>query len=196
MLVSTTGWAMAATSVFWIPVFEAVRIRRVKIILPGTLGAANNPSIDLEWSSFLGRNIKLTKVVTSSTGTSFTSVPPAGSRAAMWSSSNTSGAATSTLEEIVFVISHTAEFGALAATVNFFLDVEFEGVVSNDTASLLTATIGGTTPQAAGMYALPLDNLTTGNAVGAAQLSPTGYPDIRIGTGNAGIGLVALTRAN
>jgi len=198
MLVASPGYAPATTSVVLVPIFEAVRVRRLTITIPGLAATAAEPvnSLTLEWFSFLGRNIRLTKTETSVMGATFTSVPPRGSRAAMWSSASTSANALTSIEEVLFVISHTPDVASLSVTVPLLVTIEFDAVVSGDTLSLVTLTTTVASQTNPGVFALPLDLFNPSNALGSARLSPVGYPDARIDSNNASIAVTAAVRTN
>jgi len=198
MLVASPGYGAGVTTLVLVPVYEAIRVRRVTVTMPQTSISTTEPSQSLtfEWFSFLGRNLRLTKTVTSSQGGSFSTVPPRGSRAAMWSSANTAPNALTSLEEVLFVISHTPDLGAPAVTVPVLLTIEFDAVMSDDTNSVVTLTATNTNGTAAGIFCLPIDLFNQSNAIGSARLSPVGYPDARLDTTNASIALSAASRTN
>jgi len=198
MLVASPGYAPATTSFVLVPIFEAIRLRRLTVTIPNFIASSTEPtiSITLEWFSFLGHNARLTKTVTSSMGATFTTVPPRGSRAAMWSSASTFANALTSIEEVLFIISHTSDVSTLATTVPLLVTVEFDAVVSDDTQSLVTVTGTAANATNPGIFALPLDLFNQSNALGSARLSPVGYPDARVDSANASIGLTAATRTN
>jgi len=198
MLVASPGYAPATTSFVLVPLFEAVRLRRLTVTIPNFVASTAEPTISLtlEWFSFLGRNIRLTKTVTSSMGATFVSTPPRGSRAAMWSSASTQANALTSIEELLFTISHTPDVTTLATTVPFLLTVEFDAVVSDDTQSLVTLTGNNVAATNAGIFALPIDLFNVSNALGSSRMSPVGYPDARIDSNNASIAVTAAARTN
>jgi len=198
MLVASPGYAAGVTSLVLVPVFEAIRIRRITVTMPQAAISSSEPSQSLtfEWFSFLGRNLRLTKTVTSSQGGTFSTAPPRGSRAAMWSSASTAANALTSLEEILFTISHTPDLVTLAATIPLLVTIEFDGVMSDDTASLVTLTATNTNGTSAGIFCLPPDLYNQSNALGTTRLNPVGYPDARIDINNLSIAVSAVSRTN
>jgi len=198
MLCACPGSAPGATTIVFVPVFEDIRVRRVTVTMPQASIATTEPSQSLtfEWFSFLGRNLRLTKTVTSSQGGSFSTVPPRGSRAAMWSSANTAANALSSIEEILFTISHTPDLNTLAATIPFILTLEFDAVMSDDTQSVVTVTATNTNGTNAGIFCFCLDLFNQSNALGTQRLNPVGYPDARIDVNNLSIAVSAVSRTN
>jgi len=198
MLCASPGYAAGVTTLVFVPVFEAIRVRRITITMPQAAIAQTEPSQSLtfEWFSFLGRNLRLTKTVTSSQGGTFSTVPPRGSRAAMWSSANTAANALTSIEEILFTISHTPDVNTLTATIPFILTLEFDAVMSDDTQSVVTATAVNANGTPAGIFCFCLDLYNQSNALGTQRLNPVGYPDARIDASNLSIGLSAISRTN
>jgi len=200
-IVASGGIVATATVNNYTPIYESVRVKRMRITLPPySLAAGVEPTqqLSVEWTSFLGRDTKISKNVTSSTGASFVSVPPPGSRAAMWSSSNTAAAAASTINEVLFVVRHDPDFNTPTLTMPIVIDLDLEFVQANDTAAVLAVTAGGqwVAGQNAGLFQMPLDCITPGAIVGAMRLSPSGLPDIRLDAANAATAITALTRTN
>lgn len=203
MLVSSPGAPSsggAAATVVYTPLFESVRIRNITVTMPAVTGPSTTDpfqSLTFEWLSYLGRNVRLTKTVTSSLGTRFTTTPPRDSRAALWSSANISANAVSSVEEILFTISHTPDSQTASASISLLVDIDFDAVVSNDTQSTITAQYAAITNTLnAGIFALPLDAINANLTMASNRLNPVGYPDYRIDSTGAALLPTALVRLN
>jgi len=115
----------------------------------------------------------------------------------MWSSANQSANAVSTIEEILFAISHTPEAATATATISLLVDIDFDAVVSNDTLSTVTAGFTAiATGFNAGIFALPLDAINPSLTMASNRLNPVGYPDYRINSAGVAILPTSLVRLN
>lgn len=195
-IVACAGVDIAATSATLVPIYESVRIRRVRLqFTPASVNSLPTQQLSMEWSSYLGKNTRITKTVMSSLGAVFSLVPPRGSRAAMWSSSNTSANAADSINELLFSIEHDPTYATLTGTTPLLLDIELECVTANDTQASLALTINsGGHGQNAGIYQLPLDILGPSGAVGAMILNPVTDPDFRVSPAMLQISVSAATR--
>jgi len=196
MLVSTPGYAAGSTSMLVTPLFESVRLRAVHVYLPSS-AAAGYSDVTFEWLSYLGRNVRFTKTIMGSVGTTFVTHPPKDSRAAMWCSSNTSGSAATSIDEQLFTISRSSEHKTLAQNIPLLIDIEFDAVVSNDTVSSVTLTVTASTNLTnPGVFCLPLDFISSTGALANALTSPVGFPDALVDSGNALVIVTAVSRTN
>jgi len=202
-LVATPAITASTMSGTLVPLFEAVRLRRVTIRLPGIAGTGTTDgsglfSVNLEWLSYLGRNSNITKTVTSSRGAVLSSVPPAGSRAAMWGSASINATGLSSIEEQLFTITHVLDALDLSTSVNAVVDIEFDAVVSDDLQASLawTSAAGPTNNTNSGIFAMPLDHLSSSNTLGSQLLQPVGYQNFEIDGANARFALATLVRTN
>jgi len=151
------------------PLYTSARVLGLRVHIPGipTAGSVGIQSIVTQWMSDLGEQSRFVTTNMSSMGTSSKYMrPPRLSRASMWS---LEGSQTSTLEEVLF------QFGGPNDTdqnnsVSFYVDVDFE--FKTDSASLAVLTI--TTSPGTGIWYVPLDNLSTSNAIGSWKLFPVG----------------------
>jgi len=115
----------------------------------------------------------------------------------MWSSSNTAANSVSSVEEYLFVLSHTPDASTLSTTVPVLIDVELDTIVSDDTSATVTATFSAlSNPMNPGIFALPLDSINGNLTMATARTSPVGFMDFRIDSGNLVPVLTALVRVN
>jgi hypothetical protein len=169
------GASNANTNFTGAPVYGSVRIRRV-ICHIATDNTSTSSPIDVfqapyfEWISDVGPLQKRTRVsMTASVPTHFTTVPPSNSRAGMWSRAS---ASSSTLSEIIFAL--RGDFTNLGNTRTYrvVLTLDMDCVTTDfDGASLLLQTTAVST---AGIYAAPLDNVTTSSTKGTGFFIPIG----------------------
>jgi len=149
-----------ATSV--VPEFTAIRIRRVSIWMGG--GTAS--TVSLTWLGYLGPDRVVERSWMSGIPTELRESAPRGSRASMWTRSDSDA---TTLLENLFVINANNNTGA--ASAQFQVSVEFD--VCRATATVFnsafvsgsqTVTIAGLTngPTQSGRYDAALDNIGNG----------------------------------
>jgi len=199
VILASPGFVTSSTGNNYTPVYESVKIRRVRMVIPqiAPTTATNAQEISLEWSSYLGRNTRVSKVVTSSLGCSFASVPPKDSRASFWSSANTSANATTSINEVLFTVSHDPMFAVVSTSVPFIIELDLECVLANDTNSVVAFTYGATgAGQSAGLFMAPLDLVSSTGGLGSARFDPLMIQDVRLLSNNAALTIVTLTRTN
>jgi len=130
-IVATSGSASTATALVYVPIYESVRIKRARIILPpptNVAGGTITQEVSLEWSSYLGKDVKWSVVGSSSVGGTFSCRPPAGTRAAMWGSANTSANAATSINEVLFTLGHDGNFANPTSTVNCIIELDLDFV--------------------------------------------------------------------
>jgi len=199
-IVANPGTIAGSVATTLIPIYESVRVRQVRLVLPpGTQTGTTAPAIEvaLEWSSFLGKDVKHSQVVMNNLGASFAVRPPSGTRAAMWGSSNTSAAATQSINEVLFTVMHDPTFTATATTVPLVVEIDLDFVQANDTTAVIAVvTAAQVNASNAGVYQCPLDIITPGAILGARRFDPLGIQDVRIDSTGAAITYSSLVRTN
>jgi len=166
-VLSTCVMTASAGATIAIPVYTAVRIRGVKIMLTPSASATTDASITFQWLSDLGTEKRYLFTALGSLGfrSPYLSPPPR-SRAGMWSRANSLAA---TLEEILFDLNVN---GDNANSAFMFLDVDFEFISDSDSTASITTSANATSN--GGIFYVPLDNQTTGAVVGSWKLAPVG----------------------
>jgi len=151
------------------PVMSAVRIRSLTMWMPQLpSGAPFNP-VSFMWLSDLGAPKRTTRLALSSIATSFTTTPPRGSRAGMWS---TAGSAAATLQEVLFVLD-VQDSDSTPAQIVISIDVDY--IMATNSTSELDYTLHASVP-GIGLFGNYLDVLTTSPALGPLTLYPVGLP--------------------
>jgi len=194
-IVANPGTAAVAALVL-VPIYESVRIRRARIFMPPPAAGTITQEVSLEWSSYLGKDVKMSISAMSSLGGVVSSRPPAGTRAAMWGSANTSGSATTSINEVLFTVNHDATFANPATTVSFVIELDLDFVQANDTDSVINVTTAAAATTLPGLYQAPLDFITPGGIMGARRFDPLGVQDVRLDSAGAAIAFTAVVRTN
>jgi len=199
-IVASPGYPASTLTQILTPIYESVRIRSVKVIIPPNLATANavvTQEVALEWSSYLGKDVKISQAVMSNMGASFNARPPPGTRAALWGSANTSGSATTSINEVLFTISHDPNFATPTATIPAVVELDLEFVQANDTVSVITSTTAANiNGWDAGCFQVPLDSITPGGIKGAMRFDPLGIQDIRLDSSKLAITIATFVRTN
>jgi len=199
-IVATSGSASTATALVYVPIYESVRIKRARIILPpptNVAGGTITQEVSLEWSSYLGKDVKWSVVGSSSVGGTFSCRPPAGTRAAMWGSANTSANAATSINEVLFTLGHDGNFANPTSTVNCIIELDLDFVQANDTLSTVNVTATAlSNGQNAGLYQCPLDLLAAAGTIGLLRFDPLSVQDVRLDKNELAIAFTAVTRTN
>jgi len=199
-IVTGAGFIATSASLAYVPIYESVRIRRARIILPpptNAVGGTITQEVSIEWSSYLGKDVKWSVSGASSLGGIFSCRPPKGTRASMWGSANTSANAATSINEVLFAVNHDGNFANPASTVNCVVELDLDFVQANDTSSLLAVTATAiTAAQAAGIYQCPLDLIAPSGAIGNRRFDPLGVQDVRMDSAGNAITFTAVTRTN
>jgi len=199
-IVATAGVTGSTTALAYVPIYESVRIKRARIVLPpptNVSGGTITQEINLEWTSYMGKDIKWSVVGASSTGGTFSCRPPAGTRAAMWGSANTSANAATSINEVLFSLGHDANYANNSNTVNCIIELDLDFVQANDTRSVINVVCTAfTNGQSPGLYQCPLDLVSAAGAIGTRAFDPLGVQDVRLDAAEAAILFTSLVRTN